>query len=65
MDNFPKERPDKKILTIQEVANLLRVHRSTVSRYALSGELKSYCIGNRRLFRESDVWTFFDNQVVR
>jgi excisionase family DNA binding protein len=52
-----------RILTINEVANLLRVHRSTVSRYAMSGELKSYVIGKRRLFKESDVWMFFENQL--
>jgi excisionase family DNA binding protein len=52
------------ILTVQEVADLLRVHRSTVSRYAISGELKSYNIGNRRLFKDSDVWAFFENQVA-
>ena len=52
-----------KTLTIQEVAKLLRIHRSTVSRYAKSGEIKSYVIGNRRLFKEDDVWTFFDNQA--
>jgi excisionase family DNA binding protein len=54
-----------KILTVQEVAGLLRVHRSTVSRYAISGELRSYVIGNRRLFKEDDVWLFFENQVDR
>jgi excisionase family DNA binding protein len=53
-----------RVLTVQEVADILRVHRSTISRYANSGELKSYRIGNRRLFRETDVWTFFDNQVA-
>jgi excisionase family DNA binding protein len=58
-----KHRP--KILTIQEVADLLRLHRSTVSRYAQAGSLKSYVIGKRRLFKESDVWSFFDNQVAR
>ena len=52
------------ILTIQEVAKLLRIHRSTVSRYARSGEIKSYVIGNRRLIKEDDVWTFFDNQAA-
>lgn len=52
-----------KILTIQEVADFLRVHRSTVSRYAKSGELKSYMIGNRRLFKDEDVYSFFENQV--
>jgi excisionase family DNA binding protein len=53
------------ILTVQEVAYKLRVHRSTVSRYAQSGELKSYLIGNRRLFKEIDVWSFFENQAVQ
>jgi excisionase family DNA binding protein len=49
------------ILTVQEVADLLRIHRSTVSRYAMSGELKSYRLGNRRLFKTRDVEAFFDN----
>jgi len=52
-----------RILTVAEVAKMLRVHRSTVSRYATSGELRSYLIGNRRLFKEGDVWLFFDNQL--
>ena len=52
------------VLTVQEVADLLRVHRSTISRYAQSGDLRSYQIGNRRLFKESDVLTFFENQVA-
>jgi excisionase family DNA binding protein len=52
-----------RILTIQEVAELLRVHRTTVSRYARSGVLKSYILGSRRLFKESDVWSFFENQL--
>jgi len=43
---------DIKILTVQEVAGLLRVHRSTVSRFAQTGELKSYRVGNRRLFKD-------------
>jgi excisionase family DNA binding protein len=54
-----------RILTIQEVANILRVDRSTVSRFAISGQLKSYLIGSRRLFKESDVWQFFENQRDR
>jgi excisionase family DNA binding protein len=54
-----------RILTVQEVAAILRVHRATVSRLAMSGELKSYLIGNRRLFKEEDVWLFFENQVDR
>jgi excisionase family DNA binding protein len=59
---LPENNQDIKILTVQEVADTLRVHRSTVSRFAQSGELKSHLIGNRRLFKESDVWSFFENQ---
>ncbi len=60
--NMPDHKPDR-ILTIQEVADILRVHRSTVSRLAISGELKSHMIGNRRLFKESEVWEFFENKI--
>ncbi len=58
-------KSDVKVLTVKEVADTLRVHRSTISRYAKSGELKSHLIGNRRLFKESDVWAFFEKQVAR
>ena len=60
-----KQFNQHRILTVKEVAQELRVHRSTVSRYAMSGELRSYLIGNRRLFKETDVWTFFENQVAQ
>jgi len=60
--NYPYQ--NIRILTVKEVADLLRIHRSTVSRYALSGELKSYVVGNRRLFKEPDVWLFFENRVA-
>jgi excisionase family DNA binding protein len=53
------------IMIAQEIDNLLRVHRSTATRLALSGALKSHQIGNRRLFKSTDVWTFFENQVSR
>ena len=59
-----KYQDSLKILTVAEVAELLRVHRSTISRYARSGELKSYVLGNRRLFKSVDVWAFFENQVA-
>ena len=60
----PAHKTKDQILTVSEVAELLRVHRTTVSRYAQSGELRSYQIGSRRLFKESDVWVFFENQVA-
>ena len=60
---FQAKEASDRILTVEEVAGILRIHRATVSRLAKSGELKSHKIGNRRLFRESDVWTFFDNNI--
>jgi len=51
--------------TLEEVAKLLRLHKSTVCRYAKTGKLRSYLIGNRRLFKSDDVWAFFENQVDR
>ena len=59
-----RENHERRIMTLKEVAELFRVHRSTVSRYAKSGEIKSYQIGNRRLFKSDDVWSFFENQVA-
>ena len=61
---LPEKNQDIKILTVEEVADKLRVHRSTVSRFAQSGELDSYLIGTRRLFKESDVLAFFEKQKV-
>lgn len=55
----------QRILTLKEVANLLRVHPATVSRLAKIGMLVSYLVGSRRLFKESDVWAFFENQADR
>jgi len=56
---------DIRILTVQEVANILRVHRSTITPYAITGELKSYTIGNRRLFKDSDLrHTFASNLLL-
>ena len=63
-NDLTNQTDDKRILTLKEVSELLRVHRSTISRYAKSGELRSYQIGNRRLFKSDDVWSFFENQVA-
>jgi excisionase family DNA binding protein len=63
-DSMPADSQHIRILTVQEVAGLLRIHRSTVSRYAQAGELKSYVIGSRRLFKENDVWAFFENRIA-
>lgn len=64
MPSDKKDIKDLNILTVQEVADNLRVHRTTITRFAMSGELKSHVIGNRRLFLVKDVLAFFDNRVA-
>lgn len=64
-DIMQPDKPDTSIMTAQEVADLFRVHRSTITRLALDGKIRSYIIGRRRLFKTGDVWSFFENQVAR
>ena len=54
-----------KIYTMAEVASVLRVSYSTVVRLALSGELKSYKVGSRRMFKEEDVSEYLEKKVDR
>lgn len=60
-----KQQGQTRILTMAEVAAILRVHRSTVSRLVKSGQLPSYKIGGRILFREDEVWEFFEKQATK
>jgi excisionase family DNA binding protein len=53
------------IMTTEEVAKFLRVHRTTVERYARSGELKSYKLGGRRLYKREEVWAFLENRIAQ
>ena len=53
------------IMTTEEVAKFLRVHRTTVERYARSGELKSYKFPGRRLYKSEDVLAFLENQIAQ
>lgn len=57
-----KEKHDK--MTIDEVADDLRVHRSTVSRMLNNGELPYYIVGSRKLVKRVDLDTYFENQRV-
>ena len=54
-----------KIYTMAEVASFLTVSYSKVVRLAKSGEIKSYKIGGRRLFKEGDVLEFLEKRVDR
>ena len=62
----------KPLLTLDQVACKLGVHRTTVSRYAYSGELRCVPIGRRLMFDDDDVKGFiesrkqlFENRVDR
>jgi excisionase family DNA binding protein len=54
----------KNILTRNEVADFLRVDKSTVSRLAKSREISCFRIGSRLLFRHDDVISFIENRIV-
>ncbi|GAB7078876.1 helix-turn-helix domain-containing protein [Megalodesulfovibrio paquesii] len=49
------------LLTIDETAAILRVHRATVSRLIRSGELPCVLIRSRKLVRRVDLRAFLDN----
>ena len=46
---------DEEILTIREVADLLKLHPKTVNKFAISGKLPAYRIGRQWRFRKSEV----------
>ncbi|MCL5257481.1 MAG: helix-turn-helix domain-containing protein [Chloroflexi bacterium] len=56
---------DLRLLTIREVAEILRVHPQTVRRWADAGELKYYQFSSkgRRRFMLQDVMAFLNDHV--
>ena len=48
--------------TIKEVAGVLRVHRSTVSRLINSGALGHIAVGSRKLIPKADLLSFLENR---
>jgi excisionase family DNA binding protein len=54
-------RPDQRFLKAKDVAEIIGVHPSTVTRWADQGKIKHIKEGNILRFRESVVWEFFDN----
>ncbi len=55
----------KKLLTLQEVAEILRINRSSVSRLLKAKALSYIEIGSRKLIDELDLLMFLDNQKVK
>lgn len=52
-----------KLLTVKETADVLRVHRATVSRMLEAGELPCVLVRSRKLIRFSDLRRFIDRQI--
>lgn len=61
------EKPPKThaLLTLQEVANILRINRSSVSRLLKSGELAYIPVGGRKLVERNDLHLFLENRKVK
>ncbi|SOB60268.1 conserved protein of unknown function [Pseudodesulfovibrio profundus] len=51
-----------KLFTIKEVADVLRIHRATVSRLINAGALGCIAVGSRKLIPEADLLTFIENR---
>ncbi len=54
-----KKEPTEKLLTIEEVAKILRVSTRSVNRYIESGKLKASKIGVWRI-KQSDLHNFLE-----
>ncbi len=53
------------LLTLQEVAKILRINRSSVSRLLKAKELSYIVVGGRKLVEETDLQAFIDNRKVK
>jgi excisionase family DNA binding protein len=51
----------ERLLTLQEAAEVLRLHPRTVREYLRRGELEGRLIGGRWRFRRKDLDAFFEN----
>jgi excisionase family DNA binding protein len=62
MPTDTEHKPLRPLLSLEEVASALGVHRTTVSRYVYSGELTCVPIGRRLMFDEDDVKLFINSR---
>ena len=56
---------DDPLLTVGEVAQLMRVSNMTVYRLIKSGQLSAIRVGKNFRIRRKDVWRYFDERAVR
>lgn len=56
--------PEKRLLTMEEISQMLRVHPNSVRRWAEEGQLKCYRVGIRgdQRFKIGDVDRFLDTR---
>ena len=61
-----RRRPEP-LLTVQDVAEILRIHPNTVRRWADSGEFRMYRLPGRgqRRFRRSDISRYIRKMRVK
>jgi excisionase family DNA binding protein len=52
----------EEILTVREVAELLKLHPKTVNKFAISGRLPAYRIGRQWRFRKSEVLKLLEKE---
>ena len=50
------------IMNVDDVAGFLRQERSTVLKMVKTGEIPSYKVKNKILFKTCDVWSYFLRQ---
>ena len=56
---------DEEMLTVEEVAKMLKVHVKTVRHWINTGELKAMDIGRDYRISRSDLQEFIDNRKKR
>ena len=61
----PEDRFSNKLLTVNEVANILRVSNMTVYRLVKSGQIPAIRVGKNYRIKESDVNDYLDRGTQR
>ena len=51
---------EKNLLTVQDVSELLRVHKNTIYKLIHTGQLRAFKVGRAWRFKFEDVWDFWD-----
>jgi excisionase family DNA binding protein len=59
-----KPDPLSRLLTVAEVANVMRVSRMTVYRLIRRGQLQAIRVGRNYRVREDDLSAYLDSQAV-